>query len=156
MKDGRVVRSTNCVDYLNSALVNVDNSIRVDKTALNNYGDGHMPYSSRFRPELDVTEYLGEELNNRCKQIIGVLRWSIELGMFDILMEVSCLSQHFCSPIEVHLDDVYRIFIYLQKNLGKNPGRIVYDPMYEPTDDNIFEVVGIYLDEWEYFYPNAQ
>ena len=50
LKDGRVVWSTNCVDYLKSAIENVDNSLGVDKTALKNYGDGHRPYSSRFRP----------------------------------------------------------------------------------------------------------
>ena len=56
LKDVRVVWSTNCVDYLKSAIKNVDNSLGVDKTALNNYGDGNMPYSYSFSPELDVTE----------------------------------------------------------------------------------------------------
>ena len=59
-----------------------------------------------------------------------------------------------CSPREGHLDAVYHIFTYLQKKLGKNPGSMAYDPMYEPTDENVFEVVGIDLDEWKYFYPN--
>ena len=40
LKDGRVVWSTNCVDYLKSAIENVDNPLGVDKTALDNYGDG--------------------------------------------------------------------------------------------------------------------
>ena len=71
-------------------------------------------------------------------------------------MELSCLSQHFSPPREVRRDDVYRIFSYLQKNLGKNPGRMAYDPMYEPTDDNVFEVVGRDLDEWKYLYPDSQ
>ena len=56
----------------------------------------------------------------------------------------------------MHLDAVYRIFRYLQKNLGKNPGRMSYDLMCEPTDENIFEVAGRYLYEWKYFYPEAQ
>ena len=109
------------------------------KTALNNYGDVIRPYSSIFGPELDVTEELGEELTNIYKQLIGVLRWSIELGRIDILTEVSSLSQHLCSPREGHLDSVYGIFRYLQKNLDKKPGRMAYDPMYEPTDDNVFD-----------------
>ena len=71
-------------------------------------------------------------------------------------MELSCLSQHLYSPREGHLDAIYRIFIYLQKNLGKNPGRMEYDPMYEPTYDNASMVVGRDLDEWKYFYPDAQ
>ena len=85
-----------------------------------------------------------------------MLRWSIELGRIDILTEVSYLYQHLCSPREGHLYTVYHIFRYLQKNLGKNPGRITYDPMYEATDENVFEVVGRDLDEWKDIYPNAQ
>ena len=72
--------------------------------------------------------------------------WSIELVRIDILEEVSCFYQHFFYPREGHLDDVYLIFRYLQKNLVKNPGRIEYEPMYEPTDYNVFDVVGIDLD----------
>ena len=83
-----------------------------------------------------------------------MLRWSIELVRTDILMELTCLSQHLCYPIEVHLDDVYHVFRYLQKNLGKNPGSMTYNPMYEPTYENVFEVVGRYLDGWKDFYPD--
>ena len=71
-------------------------------------------------------------------------------------MEKSCLSQHLFSPREGHLDAVYRIFIYLQKNLGKNPGRMAYDPMYEPKYQNLFELAGIDLDEWKYLYPESK
>ena len=72
------------------------------------------------------------------------------------MTEVSCLSQHLCSPREVHIYAIYRIFIFSQKNLGKNPGGVAYDPMYEPTDENVFEVVGRDLYEWKDLYPNAQ
>ena len=82
--------------------------------------------------------------------------WSIELGRIDKLAEVSCLSQNLCSPRDGHLDDVYRIFRYLQKNLGNNPCMMAYDPIYEPTGDNVFEVFGRYLDEWKDLYPSAQ
>ena len=81
-------------------------------------------------------------MTNRYQQHIGVMSCSIEFGRVDILTEVSYLSPHLCYPREGHLDDVYRIFRYLQKNLGKNPGRMAYNPMYKPTYENIFEVVG--------------
>ena len=42
-EDGQVIWSTNCVDYLKSAIENVNNALGLDKTALKNYGDGHMP-----------------------------------------------------------------------------------------------------------------
>ena len=76
-----------------------------------------------------------------------MLRWSIELGRIDILTEVSCLYQKLCSPREGHLDAVYRIFRHLQNNLGNNPLRMAYNPMYETTDGNVFEFVGRDLDE---------
>ena len=72
------------------------------------------------------------------------------------MTEVSYLSQHLCSPREGHLDDVYRIFSYLQNKLGKNLGKIAYDPVYEPTDETVFEVVGRDLAEWKDFYPASQ
>ena len=71
-------------------------------------------------------------------------------------MEVSLLSQHLFSPREEHLYDVYRIFSYLQEKFGNNPWRITYDPVYEPTYDNVFGVVGEYLYGWKYFYPDYQ
>ena len=65
------------------------------------------------------------------------------------MTEVSCLSEHLCYLREGHLDDVYRIFRYLQNNLDKNPGMMEYDPMYEPTSDNVFEVFGRDLYKWK-------
>ena len=116
----------------------------------------HRPHSSSFRPELDVTEELEEELTNRYQKLIGVLRWSIEPRRIYILMEVSFLSRKLCYPREENLDAVYRIFRYLHNNSGKNSGRMAYDPRYELTYDNIFEVVGRDLDQWKDFYPDAQ
>ena len=69
---------------------------------------------------------------------------------------MSFLSRSLCSPREVHIDAVYYIFRYLQKNLGNNPGSMTCNPMYETIDKNVFEVVGRYLDEWRELYPYAQ
>ena len=52
----RVVYSTNCVDYLKSAIENVDNSLGVYNTTLNSNVDSHRQYSSSFRTELYFTE----------------------------------------------------------------------------------------------------
>ena len=59
-------------------------------------------------------------------------------------MEVTCLSRQLFYQREGHLDADNLIFRYLKKNLGKNPGRMTYNPMYEPEDENIFEVFGRY------------
>ena len=53
---------------------------------------GERPFPAPYRPEVDVTKVLGDELHSRYLQLIGVLRWAIELGRIDIITEVSVLS----------------------------------------------------------------
>ena len=95
-------------------------------------------------------------MNNSYQHLIVVLIWPIEPQMLDVLKEFSCLSQHFCSPIEIQHVSVYHEFKYLQKNLGKHPDRMTYDHTHEPTDENMFQVVGGNLGEWKDFYPYSQ
>ena len=71
------------------------------------------------------------------------------------MTEVSCLSQHLCSPREGHLNYVYKVFRYLQRNLSKNPGRIVFDPDYVHTYGKVFEGSTRELEDWKDFYPDA-
>ncbi len=54
---------------------------KLKSTALN-------PFSSGYKPELDVTPELNDELGSRFLQLIGILRWAIELGRLDIFVEV--------------------------------------------------------------------
>ena len=83
-----------CVDYLDGAIKNADLIIEGNKAALNSFGGEHRPCPSSYRPELDGTTELDEEFTNRFQQVIGVLKWSIELWCIDIMTEVRCLSQH--------------------------------------------------------------
>ena len=56
LKDGIFVCSTNCVDCLKRSIEDNDNSLGLYKTELKKYRDRNRPYSSRFSPELEVTE----------------------------------------------------------------------------------------------------
>ena len=154
LEDSREVWSMTCVDYIKGAIKSVNDMLEKDKVAMKMFGDGHRPYPSSYRPELDVSELLSDDLINRYQQLIGMLRWSIELGRIDIQTEVSCLSQHLCAPREGHLNAAYKIFRYLQKNIGKNPGRIAFDPLIEYDDENIFNGP-LDKEEWVDFYPDA-
>ena len=155
LQDGSIAWSMNCVDYLKGAIENVNNMLQEADSALKNCGDGKRPYPSSYRPEIDVTPELNDDLGNRFQQLIGILRWSIELGRIDIYTEVSCLSQYLCSPREGHLLAAYKIFRYLQVNLTKNPGRLVFDGRYTPTDERLFESSVTDPQEWLEFYPDA-
>jgi hypothetical protein len=62
------------------------------------------PFSTAsYRPELDDTDMCDEELHTVYQNIIGILRWIVELGRIDINLEVSLLSQYLVSPRIGHL-----------------------------------------------------
>ena len=52
---------------------------------------GSLP--SNYQPELDVTDECDPEHVSRYQQLIGILRWAVELGRIDIHIEVTLMSQ---------------------------------------------------------------
>ena len=67
-----------------------------------------------YRPELEDSPFCNDELCNVYQNLIGVLRWTCELGRIDILHEVSLLSQYLVQPRIGHLQQVINIFHYLK------------------------------------------
>ena len=53
------------------------------------------------------------------------------------------------------MQNVYKIFRYLQKNLEKNPGRLVFDPSIQYTPEEVFDGSAKSPEEWADFYPDA-
>ncbi len=96
------------------------------------------PFPSGYKPELDdVTPELNNEVGSRFLQLIGILRWAIELGRMDIFVEVSQLSQHQALPRRGHLEALSYIFAYLLKK-HENGAQIVFDPITPNIDDCVF------------------
>jgi len=130
-----------------------DELIKKDLT-LKQFGTGLRPYPACYRPEIDVTPVLDEERTNRFQQLIGILRWAIELGRIDILTEVSCFSQHLAEPREGHLVAVYKIFKYLSLRLKNSKGRIVFNGKSMFIDCATFNDFN--REEWLDFYHDAR
>lgn len=155
--DGRIIWAMTSEDYVRSAIQNVEGMLKGDGSPpLKVYGDYKRPYGKEYRPELDVTDELDAQGIQRYQELIGILRWAIELGRIDIITEVSCLSQYSCSPRVGHLDAVYGIFRYLQRNLSRNVGRLGFDPIIPHIDENIFNDSPDTVEHWKEFYPDAQ
>jgi len=72
---------------------------------------------SGYKPELDASDYLDDDDTILYMQLIGILRWLVELGRIDICVEVSRMSSYNCMPRITHLHAVLHIFSYLQGNL---------------------------------------
>jgi hypothetical protein len=148
--------SMTCEDYVESAVKNLEKTLHDDGEGkvLSTYGarSSSRPFPVNYRPECDVSKELGPELGSRYLQLIGILRWAVELGRIDIYTEVSILSQHQCLPRVGHLDALYRMFWYLKK--CKNPSRIIFDPDRRNTDEKLFKDEA--NNEWKDFYDYAE
>jgi len=56
------------------------------------------PLSSGYHPELDVSPLLGDEEANYYQQLIGVLRWAVELGRINIAFCTAIMSKYLVQP----------------------------------------------------------
>eukprot|EP00978_Attheya_sp_CCMP212_P027634 scaffold93029_cov53-Attheya_sp.AAC.6 len=104
--------------------------------------------SPGYHLELDISPELGPEKANYYQNLIGVLRWAVELGHIDIHVEVALLSSHLAMPRKGHLDQVvFHIFAYLKKYKSS---KCVFNAS-NPSFGDRFKPV-----EWDKFYPVAK
>ena len=75
------------------------------------------PMSSDYTPELDANTELESDGITMYQEIIGELRWAIEIGIVDIEHEVSVLSSYQAAPRDGHLQQILHIFYFLKKKL---------------------------------------
>ena len=135
----------------------ITNAVRIVEDMLEKDGDGKhlkttakVPVISSYKPELDTSPELGPEGTTRFQQLIGILRWAVELGRVDIYLEVSIMSQYLANPRFGHLEAVYHIFAFLKRYLKL---KIVFDPKDVRIDETCFAQVPV--DEWREFYGNV-
>ena len=136
LPDGHEVWTTSPRTY-------IVNSIKVVECLFVEDGEGYSlknkvknPFPTGYQPELDVSEELGPDLALHFMQLIGILRWAVELGQINIFFEVSSLSQYQACPRLGHLEAAYHIFAYLRNH--PNRGWIVYDPKAPMIDEEVF------------------
>ena len=106
------------------------------------------PMRHGYKPELDVTAELKAEGVKFYQELIGQLRWAIELGRVDILHEVSIMSSHLAMPREGHLEQIYHLLGYLKAHKKM---RICFDGMYPHVDERQFTRY-----DWEDFYRGVE
>ena len=88
-------------DYIKNALIYVEKVI-LEKRKMKFYSRAVTPMQQGFIPELDTSEELDSKNITLYQELIGILRWVIELGRVDIYLEVSMLSAYQASPREGH------------------------------------------------------
>lgn len=136
LPDGTEAWSWRSDQYVKAAVETVKRLLQEDGRELKGGKRSHKgPLPPGYKPELDVTDECEPPMISRFQQLIGILRWAVELGRFDILTEVSMLSQYQASPRTGHLEALYLIFHFLSKNPFK---RVVFDPNKPQVDDRYF------------------
>ena len=154
LPNGRLCYAMSANDYVKEAVKQVERN--VDEHNKKNGANVRLPsgrssdrpYAKSYRPELDSTDCLDDALASLYMSYIGILRWSVELGRFDIATEVSHLSSYLVSPRQGHLDAVYNIFGYLKRH-GRSS---LYFDYSEPNfDPNKF-----IKQSWEDFYGDIR
>ena len=109
--------SLGSVSYLKEAIKVAERHMKqhdIQPTLTRNTGR-RTPFNNHtYRPELDESPMCSDELVTIYQNLIGILRWTCELGRIDILHEVSLLSQYLASPRYGHLVQACNIFVYLK------------------------------------------
>jgi hypothetical protein len=95
-----------------------------------------------------VSPFLDATQANYYQELIGILRWALELGRIDIHVQVAMLSSYTVQPHIGHLDAVFRIFAYPKAH---DRSKIVFDPSLPNIDERRFVKYS-----WEDFYKGAR
>ena len=74
-----------------------------------------------YKSELDTTALCDDKLTNYFQNLIGVLRWIVELGRIDIAFEVSSLSKFLSYPSTGHI-----IKHYISTNIWKHTLTMIF------------------------------
>ena len=106
------------------------------------------PFISNYHPAEDTSPELDAAGTKYFQELIGVLRWAIELGRVDILLEVSLLSSHLALPRSGHLQQLYHVFGCLKASPRR---RLHFDPDYPMISEDRFETF-----DWYDFYKDAK
>ena len=132
--------------YVKTAVTNVELKLAEDKQRLPS--NCKTPFSSDYHPSDDTTQELDLKGTRYFQELIGILRWAIELGRVDILLEVALLSTQLALPRWGHLQQAYHIFGYLKNSPRR---RLYYDPDYPNISEDRFV-----KHDWEEFYRDAE
>ena len=138
LPDGRKSWGMSSERYVKSSIETVEGLLKEDGDGYHLKSTAKEPVPLSYKPELDVSPELGPKLASRYRQMVGILRWAVELGRVDIYYETVILSHYLVCPREGHLEALYHIFAYLKSHQRFN---LVFDPKGISLDQTAFASV---------------
>ena len=119
--------------YCSAIVKNVEHTLQ--KKGLRLQSKCSAPLSHGYKSELDCTSKLKADGLQWYQELIGYLRWAVELGRVDILLETSLMSQHLALPREGHLEQVLHIVGYL---IAYPKFQVLFDSLKPRTNEKWF------------------
>jgi hypothetical protein len=120
-------------DYVKAAVESVESKLAKEKRKLPS--KAFTPMSSSAVPELDDSPELDAQDTQFYQEMMGMLRWAIELGRVDICTEVAMLSSYQASPRRGHQEEALHIFTFLKH---KPKLTLYFDPALPRIDPETF------------------
>ena len=143
--DGSECWKISAEKYVTASVKNVEEALA--KRGLRLPSKCYTPLPSDYRPELETSPELKSDGIQQYQELVGVLRWAVELGRVDIMLEVALMSTHMAMPREGHLQQLYRIFGYF-KIYPKR--KIAFDFHHPKISERMFKQY-----DWSDFYRDA-
>ena len=140
LENGVKAWSFSSAQYTQAAVKNVERFLDKRKESLPKKAPA--PFTSNYRPEIDISAELSPADAAYYQSLIGILRWIVELGRIDITVEVSMMSSMLALPRKGHLDQLFHIFAYLKQRYN---AEMVFDPTVPDFDENSFP-----KEDWTY------
>ena len=120
--------------YIQAAVKKIEDKLKLQQQILST--KERTPFNSGYRPESDFSSELLVQDIRSFQEVVGILRWVVELCRINIMVEVSMLSSHLASPRGGHLEAVYHIIAYLKKYYKIT---LAFDPRTPVIDQARFE-----------------
>ena len=131
--------------YVESAVKSVEESLA--KKGLRLPTKAYTPLPADYKPELETSPELKSDGIQTYQEMIGMIRWDVELGRVDVLLEASLMSTYMAMPREGHLQMLYRIFGYLKIHGDR---KIAFDYRHPKVSEKRFKEY-----DWYDFYRGA-
>jgi hypothetical protein len=111
MKDGRYQLGSKT--YVKEALKRVCDALGIEE--LEELGESKYPLNDKYRPEEDTTNLLNPDQHRVFQQLVGIGVWLVAIGRFDVGFTVSSLSRFSAYPRQGHLEEVIRMYRYINR-----------------------------------------
>jgi hypothetical protein len=144
--DGHMCWTMSPEKYVRAAVANVEENMA--KSGRRLPGKCVTPFSCSYEPWMETSAELKADGVQYFQELIGVLRWAVEIGRVDILLEVSLLSTYLAMPREGHLEQALHIFGYLKTHYKR---KLAFDPEHPNISEDRFRKC-----DWSEFYRDAE